>query len=64
MRWSEIAEGSPAEEAQKESQRRIKANQKIADARRKKADAARAYQDKMIWANNAEQNAKSKLRGD
>lgn len=62
MRYREIIEAqSVADKMSKESQKRLKANQKIDNARRKRSDAATKYQDSLRSANQAEQAAKAKL---
>lgn len=61
MRYYELVEANAATQAAKESQKRLKANKKMNDARRKKSDAAHAYQDKLRSANGAEASARSDL---
>jgi len=61
MRWIEIVEGSTADEAGKEAERRLKANRKLDDTRRKKTEANRKYQDSLKHANDQQRDALSKL---
>lgn len=60
MRYKDIIE-SIADEAIKAAQKRLKANQQIDNARRKKSNAAQKYQDALRTANQSEQAAKAKL---
>lgn len=60
MRYKDIIE-SMADEAMKAAQKRLKANQQIDNARRKKSTAAQKYQDALRTANQSEQSAKAKL---
>lgn len=60
MRYKDIIE-SIADEATKAAQKRLKANQQIDNARRKKSNAAQKYQDALRTANQSEQAAKAKL---
>lgn len=60
MRYKDIIE-SIADEATKAAQKRLKANQQIDNARRKKSNAAQKYQDALRTANKSEQAAKAKL---
>lgn len=61
MRYREIIEGL-TEDAQADAERRRKANERLNNARRKKTDAARAYQERMRRASEAERNAQAALR--
>ncbi len=60
MRYKEIIE-SMSDEAIKSTQKRLKANQQIDNARRKKSTATQKYQDALRIANQSEQAGKSKL---
>lgn len=61
MRYKDIIE-SVAEKAAKTAQKRLKANQQIDNARRKRSAAAQKYQDALRTANQSEQAAKAKLQ--
>ncbi len=60
MRYKDIIE-SKADDAIKAAQKRLKANQQIDNARRKKNSAAHKYQDALRTGNQSEQAAKAKL---
>ncbi|MXP41280.1 hypothetical protein GRI75_06455 [Altererythrobacter soli] len=60
MRYIDIIE-SIADDATKEAKKRLKANQQIDNARRKRGNAAQKYQDSLRTANQSEQAAKAKL---
>lgn len=60
MRYREIIEAL-AGAATKAANKRLKANQQLDNARRKKSDAAQRYQDALRSANQSEQAAKGKL---
>lgn len=61
MRYRDIVEAT-ADQAIKDAQKRLKANQQLDNARRKKSAAAQKYQDAMRSANQSEQAAKVKLK--
>jgi hypothetical protein len=58
MRYSEIIEAAQAEVAEK----RRRARERLAAADRKRADAARKYQDDLRSARSAAQQAKTRMR--
>ena len=63
MRYREIIEAQSAvERMAKDSEKQRKANQQRDNARHKRMEAGRKYQDDLRSASDAEKNAKAKLR--
>jgi len=62
MRYYEICEAlTPAERAQRDAEKRRDANAKLDAARKRKANAARKYQDTLRSSNDAMRSATNTL---
>ena len=62
MRYSEIIEAAQISRAANEAEKRRMAREQLAAADRKRANAARNYQDDLEATHSAAQQAKAKLR--